>query len=181
MAERFNWQDIRFYEVLLAAGLTAAVITVIASGSRLLAIVSLGAAGFITTLFLMLCNSPDVAKTQLLVETLAVIFLVMIVRRLPRLSDVAPHPALRRILNGAIAATIGAGVFWVVYSISTTTPDTTLIDYFAANSVIAAHGRNIVNVILVDFRAIDTLGEITVVVMAALGASAILLKRKRNH
>jgi multicomponent Na+:H+ antiporter subunit A len=137
-------------------------------------------AGFITTLFLMFYNAPDVAKTQLLVETLSVIFLVIIVGRLPKFSDVLPYTTGRRMLNTAIAVTIGAGVFRVLYAMSTGHPDTTLIDYFAANSLIAAHGRNIVNVILVDFRAIDTLGEITVVVMAALGASAILLKKKRT-
>lgn len=176
-----NWQGVRFYEFLLAIGLGAAVITVILSGSRLLAIVSLGVAGFIITLFLMFYNAADVAATQLLVETLSVIFLVMIVRRLPKLSDVMPHPAGRRILNAAAAATIGAGVFLGLYSISATHPDTTLLDYYAAKSFIAAHGRNIVNVILVDFRGIDTLGEITVVVMAALGASAILKRRKRTE
>ena len=121
----------------------------------------------------------DGSQAQLLVETLSVIFLVMIFGRLPKFSDVLPHSFGKRILNTAIAVTIGAGVFRVLYAMSTGHPDTTLIDYFAANSLIAAHGRNIVNVILVDFRAIDTLGEITVVVMAALGASAILLKKKR--
>jgi len=173
-------QGIRFYEVLLALGLAAAVTTVILSHSRLLAIVSLGVAGFITTLFLMFYNAPDVAKTQLLVETLSVIFLVIIVGRLPKFSDVLPHTPVKRMLNTAIAVTIGTGVFRVLYAMSAGDPDTTLIDYFAANSLIAAHGRNIVNVILVDFRAIDTLGEITVVVMAALAASAILLKKKRT-
>ncbi|THB76308.1 MAG: DUF4040 domain-containing protein [Desulfobacteraceae bacterium] len=181
LPDTLDWQDIRFYEAMLGAGLTAAVIIVLVSRSRLLAIVSLGAAGFITTLFLMFYNAPDVAKTQLLVETLTVIFLVMIVRRLPKLSDVLPHPVGRRVLNAGISLTIGAGVFWTLYSISATELDTRLTDYFAASSVIKAHGRNIVNVILVDFRALDTLGEITVVVMAALGASAILLHRKRGR
>ena len=176
--ESFTWQGVRFYQVLPAAGLLAAVATVLVSGSGLVAIVSLGTAGFITTLFLMFYNAPDVAKTQLLVETLTVIFLVMIVRRLPEISDVVPHPPGRRVLNAGIALTAGAGVFWVLYGITTAPLDTTLVEYFAANSVIAAHGRNIVNVILVDFRAVDTLGEITVVVMAALGASAVLLTKK---
>jgi multicomponent Na+:H+ antiporter subunit A len=180
MPDIVDRQGIRFYEVLLALGLAAAVTTVILSHSRLLAIVSLGVAGFITTLFLMFYNAPDVAKTQLLVETLSVIFLVIIVGRLPKFSDVLPHTPVKRMLNTAIAVTIGAGVFRVLYAMSAGDPDTTLIDYFAANSLIAAHGRNIVNVILVDFRAIDTLGEITVVVMAALAASAILLKKKRT-
>ena len=181
MPDTVNWQGIRFYEVMLALGLAAAVTTVILSRSRLLAIVSLSVAGFITTLFLMFYNAPDVAKTQLLVETLSVIFLVIIVDRLPKFSEVRPHKFGTQMLNTAIAVTIGAGVFKILYAMNTAHPDTTLIGFFSANSMIAAHGRNIVNVILVDFRAIDTLGEITVVVMAALGASAILLQKKRKN
>lgn len=177
---RFDWQGIRFYEILLAAVLLAAVLVVLFSGSRLLSIVSLGAAGFITTLFLMFINAPDVAKTQLLVETLTVIFLVMIIRRLPEISSVPGHPIGRRIVNATVASAIGFGVFWILAGITATGQDSALIDYFAANSAMAAHGRNIVNVILVDFRAIDTLGEIIVVVMAALGASSILLAKKKE-
>ncbi|WP_244154357.1 hydrogen gas-evolving membrane-bound hydrogenase subunit E [Desulfospira joergensenii] len=180
LPERFVIQDIRFYEVLLSSGLLAAVLIVILSGSTLLSIISLGTAGFITTLFLMFYNAPDVAKTQLLVETLTVIFLVILVRRIPKLSSVLPHSTGRRFLNAMVSLVIGAGVFWTLLSITAVPQDTTLIDYFAQNSLIAAHGRNIVNVILVDFRALDTLGEITVVVMAALGASSILLAKKRR-
>ncbi|MBU3951238.1 MAG: DUF4040 domain-containing protein, partial [Proteobacteria bacterium] len=134
-----------------------------------------------TTLFLMFYNAPDVAKTQLLVETLTVIFLVMVVRRLPGFADTATHSAVRRAVNAGVSLSIGVGVFWTLTSITSGTMDTKLTDYFAANSVIAAHGRNIVNVILVDFRAMDTLGEISVVVMAALGASTLLKKRKRRN
>lgn len=175
-----DWQSVPFYEGLLAAGLLASVTIVLVSGSRLKAVVSLGTAGFITTLFFMFYNAPDVAKTQLLVETLTVIFLVMIVHRLPKLSDVTPHSIGRRIANAGVALTIGCAVFWVVYGITTSSPDTTLVDYYAAYSTVAAHGRNIVNVILVDFRALDTLGEITVVVMAAIGASAILQRNQKE-
>lgn len=169
-----------FHEGFLAAGLMAAVLMIILSRSSLVSIVSLGVAGFITTLFLMFYNAPDVAKTQLLVETLTVIFLVIIVRRMPGLARCQPHGPIRRLLNAGVSLTLGAGVFWALLGITETAQDTTLIDYFARNSLVEAFGRNIVNVILVDFRALDTLGEIIVVVMAALGASGILLAAKRR-
>lgn len=176
-----DFHGVSLHEVILAVFLLAAVITLLLSASRLMGIFSLGTAGFITTLFLMFYNAPDVAKTQLLVETLTVIFLVMVVRRLPGFADTATHSAVRRAVNAGVSLSIGVGVFWTLTSITSGTMDTKLTDYFAANSVIAAHGRNIVNVILVDFRAMDTLGEISVVVMAALGASTLLKKRKRRN
>ena len=176
----FNWQEIRFHEFLLAGVFLAAVSTVLGARTRMLSMVALGSAGFITTLFLIICNAPDVAKTQLLVEALTLIFIVMIVRQMPGLADLAPHSTGRRCLNAGIALTIGGGVFLGLYGVTTLEADTTLVDFFAANGLVAAHGRNIVNVILVDFRALDTLGEIMVVVMAAMGASAILPRKKRR-
>jgi len=179
--DTIDFHGISLHEVILAVFLLAAVITLLLSSSSLMGIFLLGTVGFITTLFLMFYNAPDVAKTQLLVETLTVIFLVMVVRRLPGFADAATHSAVRRAVNAGVSLSVGVGVFWTLYSITSGTMDTRLTDYFAANSVIAAHGRNMVNVILVDFRALDTLGEISVVVMAALGASTLLNKRKRRN
>jgi multicomponent Na+:H+ antiporter subunit A len=123
-------------------------------------------------------GAPDVALTQLLVETLTVIIVSIVLLRLPRLD--ARHSALSvgKIWNGILAITIGALITALILAVNQTDLQRSLTDFFEANSYIAAHGRNIVNVILVDFRSLDTLGEITVVVLAGLACYGLIQKRK---
>ena len=81
---------------------------------------------------------------------------------------------LQNRIAGVIAITLGAGVTLAMLAVLTVPIDLTLSNYFGQNSLTQALGRNVVNVILVDFRAMDTLGEISVVVIAALAAIAAL-------
>lgn len=162
--------DVHFYEVAIALALIASALLCVLSTSRLLSVLALGMAGFMTTLVFMIYSAPDVAKTLLLVETLMVVFVVLLMRHMPYLSTVARHSVPRRTLNAVIASVIGASVTLILINITAHPIDTTLSDYFAQQSVPGGHGRNIVNVILVDFRAFDTLGEVIVVVMASLVA-----------
>lgn len=169
--------DVHFYEVAIALALIASALLCVLSTSRLLSVLALGMAGFMTTLVFMIYSAPDVAKTLLLVETLMVVFVVLLMRHMPYLSTVARHSVPRRTLNAVIASVIGASVTLILINITAHPIDTTLSDYFAQQSVPGGHGRNIVNVILVDFRAFDTLGEVIVVVMASLVAISLLPKR----
>ncbi|GIB80690.1 NADH dehydrogenase, putative [Vibrio cholerae] len=169
--------DVHFYEVAIALALIASALLCVLSTSRLLSVLALGMAGFMTTLVFMIYSAPDVAKTLLLVETLMVVFVVLLMRHMPYLSTVARHSVSRRTLNAVIASVIGASVTLILINITAHPIDTTLSDYFAQQSVPGGHGRNIVNVILVDFRAFDTLGEVIVVVMASLVAISLLPKR----
>ncbi|EGR0418881.1 DUF4040 domain-containing protein [Vibrio cholerae] len=169
--------DVHFYEVAIALALIASALLCVLSTSRLLSVLALGMAGFMTTLVFMIYSAPDVAKTLLLVETLMVVFVVLLMRHMPDLSTVARHSVPRRTLNAVIASVIGASVTLILLNITAHPIDTTLSDYFARQSVPGGHGRNIVNVILVDFRAFDTLGEVIVVVMASLVAISLLPKR----
>lgn len=169
--------DLHFYEVFIAAALMVSALLCVVATSRLLSVLALGMVGFLTTLVFMIYSAPDVAKTLLLVETLMVVFVVLLMRHMPYLSTVARHSVKRRTLNAAIAGVIGVSVTLILLNITAHPIDTTLSDYFAEQSVPGGHGRNIVNVILVDFRAFDTLGEVIVVVMASLVAMSVLPKR----
>ncbi|WP_010320701.1 hydrogen gas-evolving membrane-bound hydrogenase subunit E [Vibrio ordalii] len=169
--------DIHFYEVAIAVAMIASALLCVMTTSRLLSVLSLGMVGFMTTLVFMIYSAPDVAKTLLLVETLMVVFVVLLMRHMPYLSTVVRHSVPRRTLNAVIASVIGASVTLILLNITAHPIDTTLSDYFAQQSVPGGHGRNIVNVILVDFRAFDTLGEVIVVVMASLVAISLLPKR----
>jgi len=153
-------------------------ILVLRAATPLVAVTALGAVGFGVSLLFLVYSAPDLALTQLVVEVLTVVLLVFVLRRLPRPigSRGSKHTA------GAIAiATIGgatmAALTLVAFQVQLAKP---ISDFFNEQSVPLAHGRNIVNVILVDFRALDTLGEVTVLTVAALGVLALLGRRKAD-
>ncbi|WP_228558711.1 hydrogen gas-evolving membrane-bound hydrogenase subunit E [Vibrio owensii] len=172
--------DISFYEISVALLLIGAALVCTFTTSRLLAVSALGVVGFMTTLVFMLYSAPDVAKTLLLVETLMVVFVVLLIRHIPGLLTVPQHS-----VTSKITAWGDSGCDWyvgngVVDKHHRKPLDSTLADFFAENSVPGGHGRNIVNVILVDFRAFDTLGEVIVVVMAGIAAVSLLKTHYHN-
>ncbi|WP_428774699.1 hydrogen gas-evolving membrane-bound hydrogenase subunit E, partial [Vibrio sp.] len=169
---------INFYEVIIALLLVVAVVICATTMYRMLAVAALSMVGFMTTLVFMLYSAPDVAKTLILVETLMVVFVVLLLRHMPKLNTVPNHSKWRRLLHVAIAGTIGLSVSALLINNTAQPLDPTLAEFFANNSLPGGHGRNIVNVILVDFRAIDTLGEVVVVVIAGIAAISLL---KTNH
>ena len=163
---------------LLSGIIIAAVTIVVRTRSRLLAICSLGVVGAGIAMLFLMYGAPDVALTQLLVETLTVIVVSLVLLRLPSLNIRQPMPSPGKMWNGILAIGIGTLITALILAVNQTDLDRSVTDFFEANSYIAAHGRNIVNVILVDFRSFDTLGEITVVALAGLAAYALIQKRK---
>lgn len=161
------------YEWMIAAFLVLSAWIVVWAPSKLLALCALGSLGFFTTMTFMIYASPDVAKTQILVEILLIIFILLIVRHIRLQNTSLEHNLSRRALHLGIAGIIGASV--TLYMLVTTRQplDQTITGFFAENSVPGGYGRNIVNVILVDFRAFDTLGEIIVVVIACFAAAGL--------
>ena len=163
---------------LLIGIIAAAVIVVVRTRSRLLAICSLGVVGAGIAMMFLMYGAPDVALTQLLVETLTVIVVSLILLRLPKLKARQAMPSKGKLWNGLLAIAIGTLITALILAVNQTELNRAVTDFFEANSYIAAHGRNIVNVILVDFRSFDTLGEITVVALAGLAGYALIQKRK---
>jgi len=170
-------QVIEWAVILVTAA--AAVVTALAT-TRLLAVTALGMVGLGVAMIFMLWSAPDLAITQFMVETLVVVILALILIRLPgfRLTSEADRPA-----PGTIAIAAGAGLVTAMLMLGVLAEpfDTRLAEWFGANSVPGGLGRNVVNVILVDFRALDTLGEITVVVAAALGGIAAMMRFGRRR
>ncbi|MFP4611735.1 MAG: monovalent cation/H+ antiporter subunit A, partial [Thiohalophilus sp.] len=158
--------------VASAGIIVAALATVLLHRRRLLSLIVMGAVGLIVALIFVKFSAPDLALTQLSVEVVTIVLLLLALYYLPQ--QQAPESALwrrARDLLLALAAGGGAGLLsWAVL----TRPFTTISDYFLANSVSGGGGTNVVNVILVDFRGFDTLGEITVLALAALGIYAML-------
>ncbi|MEO9526206.1 MAG: hydrogen gas-evolving membrane-bound hydrogenase subunit E, partial [Roseibium sp.] len=153
-------------------------IAVLVAKTRLTAIVSLGIQGFAVALIFMMFGAPDLSFTQFMVETLSVVILALVMTRLNLSpSDHRPWPAA--VLTGIVAIAVGLGLTLTMLAITQQPFDSRLSDFFAQFSRSIAHGRNIVNVIIVDFRGFDTLGEIAVVVLAGLCVLALIRVRTR--
>jgi multicomponent Na+:H+ antiporter subunit A len=152
---------------------------VIASRSRVLSVCALGIVGSGAALVFLIYGAPDLALTQLLVETLTLIIVSLILLRLPPLARPARRAGWVTAAN-ALAA-VATGTVIALLSLATTRGpiDLQLTNFFEHHSYLLAHGRNIVNVILVDFRGLDTMGEIIVVATAGLAGAALIARRRR--
>ncbi|MGL6161551.1 hydrogen gas-evolving membrane-bound hydrogenase subunit E [Microbulbifer sp.] len=155
----------------LAGALLAA-----AARRPLAAICGLGALGVGLALIYLFFGAPDVAITQLLVETLFLVMIAMTLHRLPLIPP--PRRSTLRIGDALLAAAFGCAVTATLLFVLQQPFDPGTQAYFEQAAVPEAHGRNIVNVILVDFRALDTFGEILVVFAATVAAVALLRGRK---
>ncbi len=155
----------------------AAAIVVALSKSRLLSICALGIVGSGVAVLFLVFGAIDVAITQLMVETLFVVLIATVLVRLPRFPG-EQHPGKAGGFRDASIA-IAAGVVMTIITlgVSLAPLDLTVTQFFEENSLTKAYGRNIVNVILVDFRALDTLGEVAVVATAAMAVIALLKVR----
>ncbi|MCH4564092.1 putative monovalent cation/H+ antiporter subunit A [Halomonas sp. EGI 63088] len=164
--------DLYFHEAVAAGLMVAGAVAACVMRSRLAAVAALGIMGFSIALTFVLFSAPDLAITQLLVETLTVILLVLVLFRLPRFATLStPQERLRDLV---VATLVGGMVTLLMLSVLGGERLPRISDYMVANSQPLGHGHNIVNVILVDFRALDTLGEMFVLALAAIGVYAML-------
>ncbi|QJR20653.1 putative monovalent cation/H+ antiporter subunit A [Pelagibacterium halotolerans] len=170
------WPVLNFYE-WGAIGIAAiGLIAVLASRTRLTAIVALGIQGFAVAVIFMLFGAPDLSFTQFMVETLTVIILALVMTRL-HLDEADSRDLETAVRDGVVSLAVGLGIAVLLLVVLQTDLDLSLTELFRATSTPIAHGRNIVNVILVDYRAIDTLGEISVVMAAGLAILALIRLR----
>jgi multicomponent Na+:H+ antiporter subunit A len=164
--------DLRFYEWIVVGLIPIGAVAAVAARSRLGAIAALGVVGYSVGLIFVLFGAPDLAMTQFMVETLTVILLVLVFYHLRRFTSVSPWRAVLR--DAAMATAVGALMTIIVLVGAGIQLHPKISEYFVMNAVPLAHGRNVVNVLLVDFRAFDTLGEITVLAAAGAGVYALL-------
>ena len=159
------------HEVLIVLIMFIALWVLVNSKSRLTVIISMGLVGYSTALVFLFFGAPDVAMTQFLIETLSVVIFVLILNKLPLFVDISRVMILRRIIPALL---FGLTMAFLLLWVQQTEINPTLKEYFVQNSFLQAQGRNIVNVILVDFRGLDTMGEITVLMVASLGVYSLL-------
>lgn len=172
-----NWPTVELtnvyaHEAILALVMMAATALIATTRSRLTAVLGLGVVGYGIALLYILYGAPDLAMTQFAIETLSVILFVLVLYRLPRFETLTHNWARAR--DFVVASAVGglmALLVWSNLAIKTAKP---LTQYFAETSYEIAYGRNVVNVILVDYRGADTLVEITVLSVAAIGVYALV-------
>ncbi|GLU47816.1 DUF4040 family protein [Nocardiopsis ansamitocini] len=157
---------------LLVALTVVSVAGAVTRASRLAALVLVGAAGFTVALWFFFLGAFDVALTQLLVEVLTVVVAVLVLRRLPRRF----HPVSRgrKGIAALIALVAGVSAALAAYALTGRRDISTAAQYFLDEAENETGGTNVVNTILVDFRALDTLGELTVLGVAGLVIISVL-------
>ncbi|MEO6627299.1 MAG: hydrogen gas-evolving membrane-bound hydrogenase subunit E, partial [Aquihabitans sp.] len=165
--------------LVLSAALAASVVR-----RRFSAALVLGVTGYAMAGLFVVQGAPDLALTQVAIETLSTVLFVLVLRRLPDrfgwtgVRD-SRMTAYRRGLRLGVAAIVGVSVFVLAITMSAPRPSTPVSDEMIERAVPDGGGQNVVNVILVDFRGFDTLGEITVLVSAAIGAVALARAGRR--
>lgn len=171
----FSWLSIFLSMwIFLSAFLTFSVRT------YLRGLIFLGMFGLGIALLFLVNAAPDVAMTQVLVETLIVIIVVFNLYRQPILPPIVAEKKLLRITNSLIAISIGITITLLLITISHQPLNLSIGNFFISNSVPLAHGQNVVNTILVDFRALDTMGEIVVVATASIGIYGLVKQRRKK-
>lgn len=172
-----NFSDMPLNLIAVVLLIIAATMSSVISGSRVVALISMGVIGFGITIIFIAYSGVDLAITLIMVETLMIILAMAVVYHLPSYQNFSSTGA--RMRDALVATLVGTFFMVLVLQAGTSSLEVPISDYFKDASYSLAYGRNIVNVILVDFRALDTLGEITVISIAALGIYAMIKLGKK--
>lgn len=171
------WPQLYFYEWAIVGLILWGCAVTLRTQSRLMAICAMGVIGSCVGLIYLLYGAPDVALTQLTVEILVVVLITVVLLKLPKHITVVESGSMEKMTRGVIAVSVGCLVTVLLLGVNSAPLDMRITDYYAAYSYSLAHGRNIVNVVLVDFRGFDTMGEITVLSVAGLTAYQMIKLR----
>jgi multicomponent Na+:H+ antiporter subunit A len=164
------------YETMVLVLMVVSSIAAVRAKSRLAAILCLGGVGYSVAFVFAAYGAPDLAITQLLVETLTVVLFSFVILKLPQVRRLSRGRTHR--WDALIASFAGLSMALVVWKVIHTSISDPVSPWLMENSASQANGRNVVNVILVDFRALDTMGEILVLSLACLGVTALLFRKR---
>jgi multicomponent Na+:H+ antiporter subunit A len=166
---------VNFFEVALMISMVITALTVLFSNNRITSIVAVGGLGFLVSFFFVLFRAPDLALTQLVVETVTTALFLLCFYHLPRL-----RKEISRVQFKAVNAVISIGVGVIVTLVALSANGNRLfssISSYYENSYKLAGAKNIVNSILVDFRGFDTMLEILVLCIAGIGVYTLIKVR----
>ncbi len=179
-----TWSDfdpLRSFVVLLIAAAVAMVIGLRRWTSQLIAVSIIG---FLVTFYYVLFRAPDLAMTQILVESATLLLVLLLLARFPRSSELSEigrtFSGSRQVVNIAISAGVGFVAMCGTLIAMRNRHSDPVGEYYLENTVSLAHGTNTVNTLLVDFRGFDTMFEVTVLVIACLGAVGLVMRYRRT-
>jgi multicomponent Na+:H+ antiporter subunit A len=164
--------------LMVMAGMVA-----IYSKTTVMAVLAMGGVGYGVALLFALVGAPDLALTQILVETLTLALFALVMRQLPSIQKCNLSSSRRKRWDLLIALAGGLAITACLLAVRAfpVPVDLRVSAEMAARSFPDAYGRNVVNVILVDFRALDTMGEICVLAIASIGVAGLLLGSGRRN
>ena len=166
---------VALYEVIVAAILIAAVYITVTASSRLTVVVATSVIGYCVCLLFVFYSAPDLAMTQFSIDTLTVVLFVLVLFRLPPFLHFANGGI--RLRDGLVAASFGLVIALIAIQVLNQPIDQGVSQFYGDNAYTLAKGKNVVNVILVDFRGLDTMFEIVVLSIAAIGVVSLLKLR----
>ena len=166
---------VTLYEIIVAAILIAAIYITVTASSRLTVVVATSVIGYCVCLLFVFYSAPDLAMTQFSIDTLTVVLFVLVLFRLPPFLNFANRKI--RIRDGLVASLFGLVIALITIQVLNQPVDHEVSRFYGDNAYTLAKGKNVVNVILVDFRGLDTMFEIVVLSIAAIGVVSLLKLR----
>lgn len=170
--------EVTFYELSILTIMLFAILYAVFTASRLAAVAAMGVVGYSLCLLFVFYSAPDLAMTQFTIDTLTVILFVLVLYKLPTYLRFSNNFA--RFRDGGLALTFGLMITLLILEVINEPMNRETGDFYADNAYLLAKGKNVVNVILVDFRGFDTLVEITVLTIAAIGVFSLLKLRNKK-
>lgn len=181
---QFDWPPrgvLQWVELVVAVLMMVIAVHVPRFQTRVAMVVAMGSIGTLLVMLWTMFRAPDLALTSLVVEPMTLLLFLMVFVYLPRLKTDVFDPVAKR-ANVAVAAAAGLAVTLLLLGTRGLRAERAVADWYIAHSLPEAHGANVVNVILVDFRGFDTMFEITVLALAGLGVYILSnLRFKGGH
>jgi len=173
-----NLTPLTIYEVAVVIILLGALLIVVTTPSRLTAVVSMSVIGYCICLMYVFYSAPDLAMTQFTIDTLSTVLFVLVLYKLPGFLNLAS--AKQQYRDIVVALGFGAILSIIALKVLYEPIQTQTSDFYGENAYILAKGKNVVNLILADFRGIDTMFETVVLGIAALGVYSLLKLRLKS-
>jgi multicomponent Na+:H+ antiporter subunit A len=162
----------RLYELVVFAIIIIAIFFTISTQSRLTAVASMSIVGYCICLLFVFYGAPDLAMTQFTIDTLTLVLFVLVLFKLPPFIKYARGQIIFR--DAIISIAFGTLISIITLQALVSPADKEVSKFYAENAYLMAKGKNVVNVILVDFRGFDTMIESIVLTIAALGVYSLL-------
>lgn len=179
----FQPDTISWLEAVTALIIGAFALAVILTKHWVAKLIALSVTGFLVSFYFMLYQAPDLALTQMMIEAVSLVLILLLLGRLPKIMEARELKKPVRLSVAAfkigLSALVGLIMATLIMLITITAHPAPVGDYVKEHTVPLAEGANAVNTILVDFRGFDTMGEISVLVISMLGILGLLMKRQQ--